>query len=95
MKFIKTKLSGAYVIETEPVCDHRGSFARTFCSREFKKHGLKELMVQSNLSVSRVKFTLRGMHFQTNGAEETKLVRCIRGKILDVIIDLRKKSAEI
>lgn len=92
MKFIETELTGAYIVELEPFHDYRGSFARTFCAREFKEHGLKDNMVQSNLSISIPQYTLRGLHYQTHGAEEAKLVRCSQGKILDVIIDIRKDS---
>ncbi len=92
MKFIETKLIGAFIIELEPFHDHRGSFARTFCANEFAEHGLKENLVQTNLSISYPKHTLRGMHYQIEGAEEAKLVRCIKGHILDSIIDLRNDS---
>lgn len=93
MKFIETILKGSYVIELEPYKDERGMFSRTFCSKEFKKYNLKNNMVQSNLSISYKKDTLRGMHYQVDGSEESKLVRCIKGKILDVIIDIRKDSS--
>lgn len=92
MKFVETKLKGAFVIELQPFNDHRGSFARTFCAREFAEHGLHENLVQTNLSVSKPLHTLRGMHYQIEGAEEAKLVRCIKGDILDTIIDLRPES---
>lgn len=92
MKFTPLYLDGAFLIETDPRKDERGSFERSYCADEFKQHGLKHSMVQSNLSKSEKCFTLRGMHYQTNGAEEAKLVRCIRGKILDVIIDIRPDS---
>jgi dTDP-4-dehydrorhamnose 3,5-epimerase len=92
MKFIETKLKGAFVIELKPFHDHRGSFARTFCANEFAEHGLHTNLVQTNLSISGPKHTLRGMHYQIEGAEEAKLVRCIKGSILDTIIDLRKDS---
>ncbi len=92
MKFTETKLKGAFIIELEPFNDLRGSFARTFCANEFKEHGLNTHMVQSNLSVSHPKHTLRGMHFQVQGAEEAKLMRCQKGSILDTIIDIRKDS---
>ncbi len=92
MIFHPTKLEGAFIIELKPFKDHRGLFARTFCAREFEEHGLKTNMVQTNLSISFPRHTLRGMHYQVEGAEEAKLVRCIKGKILDVIIDLRKGS---
>lgn len=93
MIFHPTKLEGAYIIELQPFVDHRGSFARTFCANEFAEHGLKTNMVQTNLSISGPKHTLRGMHYQIEGAEEVKLVRCIKGSIVDAIIDLRKDSA--
>lgn len=92
MKFIETKLAGAYIIELEPFHDHRGSFARTFCAREFKNHGLNDSMVQSNLSISIPQYTLRGLHYQADEAKEAKLVRCTQGRILDVIVDIRKAS---
>ena len=92
MKFIKTIFDNAYIIEIEPHHDERGFFARTFCAKEFKEHGLCDNLVQTNLSFSRNKFTLRGMHYQVEGAEEAKLIRCNNGSILDVIIDVRKDS---
>jgi dTDP-4-dehydrorhamnose 3,5-epimerase len=92
MKFTETRLKNAFLIETEPRKDERGFFLRTFCSREFAGYGLRTNMVQSNLSHSVSKFTLRGMHYQSDGAEEAKLVRCSRGRIWDVIIDLRPGS---
>ena len=93
MKFTETKLKGAFIIELEPFKDLRGSFARTFCANEFAAHGLNTVMPQSNLSVSQPKYTLRGMHFQMDGAEEAKLMRCQKGGIIDTIIDIRKDSA--
>ncbi|MHA2174307.1 MAG: dTDP-4-dehydrorhamnose 3,5-epimerase [Candidatus Hodarchaeales archaeon] len=92
MKFIETKLDGAYIIELEPFTDHRGTFARTFCKREFQEQGLNSNMVQTNLSVSYYKHTLRGLHYQSDGGEEDKLVKCIKGRFLDVILDVRKDS---
>lgn len=92
MKFIETGFEGAFVVESEAIKDQRGFFSRTFCSREFNKMGLAENMVQSNLSVSSRRHTLRGMHFQIGESAEDKLVRCIRGSILDVIIDIRTGS---
>lgn len=92
MKFTETKLKGAFIIELEPFIDLRGSFARTFCANEFTKHGLRSNLVQSNLSLSKPKYTLRGMHYQIDGAEEAKLMRCQKGAILDTIIDIRKDS---
>ena len=92
MKFVNTKIDGVYIIEVEPHNDERGFFARTFCAEEFGIRGLKTSMVQTNISYSKHRHTLRGMHYQTFGAEEVKLVRCYAGSVLDVIIDLRKES---
>ena len=80
------------VIEIERKEDDRGFFARTFCQREFEEHGLRSAFVQCSVSFNRHKGTLRGMHFQATPFEEAKLVRCIRGSIHDVIIDLRRES---
>ncbi len=92
MIFIPTKLKGAFIIEPEKRSDERGFFARTYCAEEFKKHGLSTAMPQSNMSLSVYKNTIRGMHYQVDGAEEAKLIRCTQGSILDVIIDIRKNS---
>ncbi|NGP76687.1 dTDP-4-dehydrorhamnose 3,5-epimerase [Balneolaceae bacterium YR4-1] len=92
MKFTETNLKGSYVIDIEKKGDNRGFFARAFCQNEFKKHGLSPTIVQGNIAFSKKKGTMRGMHFQYPPAAETKLVRCTRGKILDIIIDLRPES---
>src|SRR5215510_3611960 len=92
MQFTKTKLEGAYIIELERREDDRGFFARAFCQREFAEHGLKPIIAQANIASNRLKGTLRGMHFQFPPAAETKLVRCTRGAILDIIVDLRPES---
>jgi dTDP-4-dehydrorhamnose 3,5-epimerase len=92
MRFIETRLSGAYIIELEPLEDERGFFARTFCQEQFKKHGLKPTIAQCNVSYNRARGTLRGMHFQAAPCGETKLIRCLAGAIYDVIIDLRSDS---
>jgi dTDP-4-dehydrorhamnose 3,5-epimerase len=92
MKFVETKLSGAYIIELEPHRDERGFFARSFCEDEFRAHGLVTRMMQSNVSSNLKKATLRGMHFQKHPHEEVKLVRCTRGRIFDVMVDLRPES---
>lgn len=92
MIFKETKLKGAYVIEPERLEDERGFFARTFCKEEFKANGLNPCVAQCNISFNRKKGTLRGMHYQVAPHEETKLVRCTRGAIYDVIIDLRLQS---
>ena len=92
MIFTETKLSGAYIIEPEKAEDERGFFARTFCRNEFEAHGLSPTFVQCNVSFNARKGTLRGMHFQQRPHEEAKLVRCTRGAIYDVIVDIRKDS---
>jgi dTDP-4-dehydrorhamnose 3,5-epimerase len=92
MKFLKTPLESAYVIETTPFQDERGLFMRTFCKKEFDEIGHHEEFVQMNHSINNQKGTIRGMHFQKSPFLDTKLVRCIRGAIFDVIIDIRVGS---
>jgi dTDP-4-dehydrorhamnose 3,5-epimerase len=92
LRFLPTLLQGAYIIEHEPIEDHRGFFARTFCRKEFEEHGLKGCFVQCNTSWNREKGTLRGMHYQLPPHAEVKIVRCTRGRVFDVIIDLRPDS---
>ncbi|MEZ5923174.1 MAG: dTDP-4-dehydrorhamnose 3,5-epimerase [Hyphomicrobiaceae bacterium] len=92
MKFTETRLKGAYIVDIERREDTRGFFAREFCQHEFEALGLKPLIAQANLAYSVKKGTLRGMHFQYPPAAETKLVRCVRGAILDIIVDLRPES---
>ena len=92
MIFIETKLPGAYIIEIQPIRDERGFFARAWCQKEFKEKGLITAMAQTNLSLSEKKGTLRGMHYQMAPHEEVKLLKCIRGGMYDVIIDLRPDS---
>ena len=89
MIFMETKLKGAYQIDLELREDDRGFFARSFCQNEFTARGLQTTIAQSNVSFNKKKGTLRGMHFQTPPKAEAKLVRCTRGAIYDVIIDLR------
>jgi dTDP-4-dehydrorhamnose 3,5-epimerase len=93
MKFRETKLENAFIIEPEKREDERGFFARSWCQREFVHHGLVPTVVQANISYNKKKGTLRGMHYQAAPYEETKLVRCTRGAIFDVIIDVRPESA--
>ena len=93
MILVETPLPGAFVIELELRRDRRGFFARSYCRREFERSGLDLEIVQTNLSFNAKAGTLRGMHFQRPPAEESKLVRCSRGTIFDVIIDLRRDSA--
>jgi dTDP-4-dehydrorhamnose 3,5-epimerase len=90
--FQSTKLHGAFVIGLDRHGDERGYFARTWCQREFEEHGLNPKIVQCNLSSNRAKGTLRGMHYQRAPFAEAKLVRCIRGALYDVIVDLRPES---
>jgi dTDP-4-dehydrorhamnose 3,5-epimerase len=92
MIFTETKLKGAYIIDLERRTDERGFFARAFCQHEFRDHGLKPLIAQANLAHNAKKGTVRGMHFQYPPAAESKLVRCTRGAILDIIVDLRPES---
>jgi dTDP-4-dehydrorhamnose 3,5-epimerase len=93
MKFIPTKLHGSFIIMLDFAEDERGFFARTFCRREFEEHGLNPDLVQCNISFSKTKGTLRGMHYQVRPHAEAKLVRCSAGAIYDVIIDLRPESS--
>ena len=92
MKFTETGLKGAFVIEMETREDERGFFARAFCRKEFESHGLSPDIVQSNISFNKTRGTLRGMHYQIKPHEEVKMIRCTRGAVYDVIIDLRKGS---
>ncbi len=92
MTFRETKLPGVFEIGLEPKPDNRGFFARTWCQKEIEAHGLNSRLVQCSLSKSVRKGTLRGMHFQVAPCAETKLVRCTRGAIYDVVLDLRPQS---
>ena len=92
MRFRETPLAGAFVVEIEAHADARGFFARTWCSREFAAHGLDPELVQASISRSALRGTVRGMHLQLPPSREAKLVRCTRGVIYDVIIDLRPSS---
>jgi dTDP-4-dehydrorhamnose 3,5-epimerase len=93
MIFTETALPGAFVLEPERREDARGFFARTFCQKEFAQHGLSPTVAQANIAFNVRRGTLRGMHFQFPPAAESKLVRCTRGAIVDVIVDLRPESA--
>lgn len=92
MLFTKTDLDGAWVVSADPARDERGWFARTFCEREFAEHGLETRFVQHSTSHNAARGTLRGMHFQRAPHAEVKLVRCLKGAIWDVIIDLNPAS---
>jgi len=92
MKFTETGLDGAFVIEIEPRLDERGFFARGWCRREFEAAGIRINFVQANIAFSKNKGTLRGMHFQKAPHAEAKFLRCVRGAVFDVMIDLRTDS---
>lgn len=92
MIFQKLKLHGAYLITPERLVDERGFFARIWCQREFEQQGLDPRLVQCSLSFNRAKGTFRGMHYQESPYAEAKLVRCTRGEICDIIVDLRPDS---
>jgi dTDP-4-dehydrorhamnose 3,5-epimerase len=93
MRFIRAQLIGAFVVEPDRIEDERGFFARTFCSEEFSAQGLNPQLVQCSVSFNRRRGTLRGMHYQVAPSREAKLVRCTRGAVYDVILDLRPGSA--
>jgi dTDP-4-dehydrorhamnose 3,5-epimerase len=92
MEFIETSLKGAFVVRFKKIEDERGYFARAWCCEEFLQHGLISQMVQLNVGFSHRRGTVRGMHYQLAPHAEAKFVRCTRGAIYDVIVDLRKDS---
>ena len=92
MKFARTKLPGAWVIELEPKEDERGFLARTFCEDEFADHGLHTRWPQCNLTLTRKRGTIRGMHYQAEPKPEIKLIRCSVGAVYDVLVDIRRDS---
>jgi dTDP-4-dehydrorhamnose 3,5-epimerase len=92
MHFTETDIVGAKVIDPNPHADDRGRFMRAWCAREFADHGFDFLPVQANMGFSVLTGTVRGMHFQEAPALEAKLVRCTRGAIFDVVLDLRRES---
>ena len=92
MRFQATPLEGAYFLELDRLEDERGFFARSFCQEEFERQGLKPAIAQCNISWNRKRGTLRGLHYQAAPHEEAKVVRCTRGAIWDVIVDLRASS---
>lgn len=94
MFFRRLEIPGAYLLEPQRHEDERGFFARTFCRREFEERGLEPTVVQCNISYNRRRGTVRGMHYQAAPAPEVKLVRCTRGAIYDVIVDLRPGPQE-
>jgi dTDP-4-dehydrorhamnose 3,5-epimerase len=92
MIFKETKVPGVVEVHMEPKCDERGFFARSWCSEEFDRHGLRSNVVQCSISVNSRKGTLRGMHYQADRYAESKLVRCTKGAIYDVALDMRPSS---
>lgn len=92
MEFTPIRIPGACVIEPKRIADERGFFARLWCERELAEHGLDPTVRQTNIGVSRYRGTLRGLHFQRAPHAEAKLIRCPRGAILDVMVDLRPES---
>lgn len=92
MDFAATPINGAYIVRMNKLEDERGFFARVFCQEEFRAHGLVSDVVQANVSHNTHAGTIRGMHYQISPALETKFIRCIRGSILDVIVDRRPES---
>lgn len=92
MIFTQTTLKGAFAVDLKPIGDDRGFFAYMWCAKQAAEHGLAERVAQVKLSQNKQRGTLRGMHYQVPPAAETKLVRCIRGGVFDVIVDLRKDS---
>ena len=93
MILTETTIPGAVLVDIEMMSDERGGFARTWCAREFAAAGLADVTVQSSIATNHVAGTLRGMHFQAEPHVEAKLVRCTRGAIYDVLVDLRPQSA--
>ena len=92
MIFRETKLKGAFLIDLETREDDRGFFARVFCQNEFERHGLNTNVAQANASHSKHRGTLRGMHYQVAPYAEAKFVRCTRGAVYDVTVDIRPDS---
>lgn len=92
MNFTELSLKGAFLIKIEKTEDERGFFARSYCADEFEKQGLPKHFVQGNYSYNKKSGTLRGLHFQNHPYSEDKVVSCPRGKIFDVLVDLRKES---
>jgi dTDP-4-dehydrorhamnose 3,5-epimerase len=92
LRFLETKIPGAFVIQPKRLADKRGYFARTFCLREFERRGFNPRVAQCSTSFNPRRGTLRGLHFQVAPHTETKLVRCTRGAIFDVLVDLRPDS---
>jgi dTDP-4-dehydrorhamnose 3,5-epimerase len=92
MKILESPFKNAFVLETEPYIDHRGKFARIYCQDELKQIGHDKQIVQINHSLTRKRGAVRGMHFQYPPKAEVKMVKCLRGSVFDVIVDLRQDS---
>jgi len=92
MTFLETKLARVVELQLEPKTDERGFFARSWCQREFEEHGLNPKIVQCSVSFNERRGTLRGIHYQADPHPEAKVVRCTRGAIYDVVVDLRPNS---
>jgi dTDP-4-dehydrorhamnose 3,5-epimerase len=92
MVFTETRVKGAFFVDLDRIEDERGFFARSWCHREFQMQGLNPCIAQCNVSRNRLAGTLRGIHFQAHPHEEAKLVRCTKGAIYDVVVDLRNGS---
>ena len=92
MKLHETTIAGVMLVELDRHGDERGFFARTFCAREFEAAGLRPTVAQANLAFNRQAGTLRGLHFQRPPAAEAKLIRCTRGRVFDVAVDIRPES---
>lgn len=93
MKFFNERLEGVWLIEREPFIDNRGAFSRHFCIREYSEHGIVSDVRQANLSENRYAYTLRGFHYQIAPYGEAKTLSCVRGRVYDVVVDLRKESS--
>ncbi len=92
MKLVRLGIPGAFLVELEPLADDRGFFARTFCAREFEAAGLESRFLQTSLSFNPRRGTLRGLHYQADPHGEAKVVRCVRGTVYDLLVDLRPES---
>lgn len=93
MKFAETELAGLWLIELELRQDERGFLARTYCEQEFAAHGLNTRWPQCNLTLTKQRGMIRGMHFQADPKPEIKLIRCVAGAVFDVLVDVRRNSA--
>ena len=93
LHFEQTPLQGAWIVEPDPYVDQRGQMVRTFCRREFAEHGIEFEVAQTNASINNHAGTLRGMHCQVEPVAKGKIVRCVRGGVFDVIVDMRPESA--